>query len=167
MRKIIMMLLVTVFMLGCVMNPYTIEPRKISIVSNVEKMDKASIFNKIKKWLAITFVSSKAVMDYESIDEGVITSNIIISSTEKFGYPSNLHLKVMFTCKDDKYKLDVLSVGNSYDGCTVSEYSDCSTQYKFWSRIDDVNGKYEALINELNKSIIKFISNEQTEKDNW
>ena len=80
MRKLMVAVAVFLALAGCMTVP-TVYPKDWSRVYAVEK-NSGTIFDLSMRWLALTFKSSKAVIEYANEERGIIIGNGIIAGTD-------------------------------------------------------------------------------------
>jgi hypothetical protein len=108
------------FVYGCAsMQPVKEEDKTFSQVFDAPGNSKDKLYDQIKIWIAQTFVSAKAVVEYENKEAGTIVGNGIIKypcggldciAKGDWKVPFNMKVDV----KDDKFKLTFSNLGLSW-----------------------------------------------------
>jgi len=112
--------MISLFLAGCVgFQPITDADRTFERVVEVPGCSKEQIFNGTKIWIAETFKSAKAVLEYEDKDTGTIIGNGIIPyPCSGLEYIAKADWKVPFTMrvdiKDRKFRLTFSNIRLSW-----------------------------------------------------
>lgn len=122
MKRIALLLVIGLMLSGCA----TIKGPDITIVENATYQEvivspgksQQQLFEKSKQWLALTFVSSKKVIEYENITEGRIIGNgsstvtytVEGLSAGKMVIPQDVLFTMIEDIKDGKVRLTINNV---------------------------------------------------------
>lgn len=169
MKNLIIVILFGIFITGCVI-PQQIEPTAISDIIEFPSKDKKTLFEKTKKWIALNFNSAKTVLDYESLEEGMITINIFISENLIAGFALGTTTmitgylpKISFQMKDNKVKIDVVSINIEEELTQDGKVQGKNTIDKFPNEESKTN--FDSKIESLIQSYTTFINNDKQSSD--
>lgn len=94
------------------------------------KFDKTELYNRSRIFLVETFNSSKAVIEYESKEEGIIMgkglSKIYFQYSNLFGFTTFVHYTIKIRVKDNKAAIDIYDFRMAYD-IPATQYSVASS----------------------------------------
>lgn len=162
------LLLLFIVLSGCATAmPVTTEPLSVQKVIDLPGLSKIQIYEKSKMWMAVTFKSSKAVIEYDNKEEGTIIGNGMIQRPQ-----SAVNImgtgNVLFTLREDmKDEKARLSFDNFY--VTVPTHFNTVTRSTVGGEYPlkmqgDWDGTKEKLA-ELTESLRLYLISNKT--DNW
>jgi len=114
MKRIAFLLFIAVLLAGCSSVPYSEISGPYQKIVELGKT-KADIFNSSMQWVAQSFKSAKAVIQYSDKESGIINGNG--TATAEFGGigPTTLSYKFIFEIKDNKSRITFSEVMPVFD----------------------------------------------------
>ncbi len=185
MKKVMVLAVMAVLMISSLMA----QNNKLSFekVIKVDSIQKQFIYNGIKEWIGMNFVSSKNVIEVDDKDVGIIIINALtdysMGKLRYLAYEGYLRYTIKLQIKDGRFKIEITNfthqVNNSPSYWSIGILSNseefqgkCSgMERSYFNKVwNDLKQKSESLsvtiINEFEK--IHFESNENDNKsDNW
>lgn len=154
------LMMVLLIMVGCASVP--IDP--VQSVIELPGKSKKQNFELSLQWIAHTFKSAKAVLEYKNYDEGKIMGNIVIMSNSVMGVPVGIKYIMTIDVKDAKARITIEAraviqqrphgameypcsweyygfTRSAFDGQTQRDIREMSTDYENWIRNP---GKYRS-----------------------
>lgn len=172
----------------CVSGLFAQEKLSFEKVITVDSLKKNEIYNGLKEWIGMNFVSAKTVIEVDDKEAGLIIANPL--RTYSFGklqyncYDGNIRYSIKIQIKDGRYKVFItnfshdINIGNAsscnlglittsleYEGATgwgMKSYNN-----KVWL---DLKYKCELIANEIFTGLEKVnfsTSKTNNGKDNW
>lgn len=134
-----MILSITILITGCALLEKAQES-EITYVESIPSKTKEQIFNGAKIWIAESFRSAKAVIEYENKDEGVLIGNGSETYPCFVGCGNSSSTSVSYTMridiKDEKVKITIFNIRSQQgiaDGVTYSKRDEDGVRSKFLS----------------------------------
>ena len=144
---LVLALLPVVALTGCM--PSLIPARETSIQKFIEVpgMPKDVIYEKSRIWIAKTFRSSKAVIEYENKETGLIIGNGVIHYAVPVGIGMETQVPVRFTMREDIKDGKIrITFDNLLEGTM-------GNPVKYQQSMDKISPRLHALANELGSFI--------------
>ncbi len=159
--KILFILLFCLTFLSCYQ---TIIPTKTTHILQIKKTNIKTVFEKVKKWVAVTFKSTKAVIDYESSEENIITLSVFLKDDVVYGLrtTTGYNVKIMISMKETKIKFEVLDILINYSNSGNGD----KTQLTYFLD-QEAEDSYKLKIEELELSLVDFIETDGKKSEDW
>lgn len=136
------------FLSGCISSQKaTIEESTHEFVINCPSLNKDEIYELTQKWLANTFRSAKAVVEYSNKQTGSLIGNGVIDSPGA-SMKTQLHFTMNIDIRDEKARVKFINLkqsifahnGQYVEGCWDLEYREIQLKIheKFSSIVDDL-----------------------------
>jgi hypothetical protein len=107
-RLLILLTILAVFLGSCGSAPATLPPEEL-VIQRIFEVDKSKdeLYRISMEWMAKTFKSSKAVIQYEDKEEGVIVGKGFTVVRYGLGIPANTYFTLTIEVKDNKARATV------------------------------------------------------------
>jgi hypothetical protein len=155
MGLVLMAMAMLVLLVGCVPAMTPTKETTFQQIIELPGIPKDVIYEKSRIWIAKTFRSSKAVLEYENKETGVIIGKGIVTFADPRGMGITVEAPVQFTMteeiKDGKVRIIFENL----------LHADTSTPVRDQKHVDKIRPKLMALANNLGA----FISNKKTKND--
>ncbi len=157
--KILFILLFSLTFLGCYQE---IMPTKTTHILEFQKTNTKTVFEKVKKWVAVTFKSTKAVIDYESSEENIITLSVFLKDyiSSGLGAMEGYNVKIMISIKETKIKFEILDILITYSG-------NGTTNQRNYFATKEFEDSYIKNIQFLENSLLEFIKTDGKKSEDW
>ena len=154
MRKLLFITLLILFVSGCGKKIYDYH---LDYYVPVDNINKYQIYEGTKRWMAMNFVSSKAVIEYDNVEEGTLIGNGVYSKYSMvYGGKCYVGFKVRIDAKDEKFRMIL---------------SDLYYTTKYEDRVPLVKEKHllyaETHLNGLHKDLHDFLTTGVETEQNW
>jgi restriction endonuclease Mrr len=154
MKKLLFVILLILFVSGCSKKIYDYH---LDYYVTVDNMNADRIYEGTKRWMAMNFVSSKAVIEYDNVEEGTLIGNGVYSKYSMiYGGKCYVGFKIRIDVKDEKFRM-ILS-----DFYYTTKYED---------RVPLVKEKHlkyaEAYLNKLHMDLFDFLTTGVETAEAW
>ncbi len=162
MRKILMSLSILLFV-GCAeLEPIPDEDKSFNAVYQIPNSSKDTIYNNTRIWIAENFRSSKAVLEYENKEEGVLIGNGSMpypcSGFECVGKENDtVSFTIRVDMKNDKFKLTFSNIKIHIPSYRIglTFYPESTYPIRYMSDLNSIKPELLTFGNRLQESVNK------------
>ncbi len=158
MKKLLGLLLFSIFFSSCMSAPAILPPDQLIIRRVIEvQKPKEELYSISMNWMAKTFKSAKAVIEYQDKEEGKIIGKGMMVVKYGLGIPADTFFTLTIETKDNKLRI---SVENSYMVMT-------SSGHRVESLIDNEFTMNQCLKPEIERMFDSLDVALKSQNDNW
>ena len=113
MKKLLILLLLPLFSFGQELNKTN---DGYTEVVDIE-LSKKEIYQKVNEWVALNYNSAQDVIQLNTEDKVIVKGNFTINfKVQKYVFTYRIHNSIVFSIRDNKYKIDLVPNSASSDG---------------------------------------------------